>query len=151
MDVVVVMRRERDARAQAILDDVRDRSGARVVNVGDDPLEALPLMRHLREGGLVALQIDRLPQGIRGRKGVLFGRERVLPEGPLRLASLTGAPIVSVFSRRLGYMKYELIVGEPIRVARRASEVELDHAAAAILGELERFVAAHPTQWFHFE
>ena len=150
-ELLVVMRRERDAKAQALQDDARERSGTRVIHIGDDPLDALPLLSHLRKGGVVAVQMDRLPQGMRGRKVQLFGSPFEVPEGPLRLAAVSGAPIVPVFTRRLGYMEYEVELGEPIRLPRRPAEADLDAAARKVMNEMEIFVRNNPTQWFHFE
>ena len=150
-DIIVVMGRERDQRAEAFSDGVRETEGIRFIHLGDDPLDALGLASHLKKRGIVALQIDRLPPGMRGREGKLFGRPFSIPEGPLRLAALTGAPIVAVFSHRLRFMKYEVVIRGPIRVPRRPTEADLNAAAATILGHLERFVIEHPTQWFHFE
>lgn len=150
-ELLVVMRRERDARAQALQDDARERSGTRVIHIGDDPLDALPLLSHLRKGGVVAVQMDRLPRGMRGRKVELFGSPFEVPEGPLRLAAVSGAPIVPVFTRRLGYMEYEVDIGEPISLPRRPAEADLDGAARKVMNEMGIFVRNNPTQWFHFE
>ena len=35
-------------------------------------------------------------------------------------------------------------------VARHASPTDLDTAAQILADAMERFLAAHPTQWFHF-
>jgi KDO2-lipid IV(A) lauroyltransferase len=150
-ELLVVMRRERDARAQALTDAARDRAGVKIAHVGDDPLEALSLLAHLKRGGVVAMQIDRLPPGMRGLTGKLFGEPFAIPEGPLRLAGLSGAPLVPLFTRRLGYMDYDVHVCAPIHVSRRPDPAELDAAAAAVLRAMEAFVVANPTQWFHFE
>jgi len=150
-DVLLVMRKERDQGAQALQDSVRDRAGVKVVYIGDDPLDALPLLAELRKGGVVAMQMDRLPQGMRGRKSELFGTPWSVPEGPLKLAALSGAPIVPVFTLRRGYMEYEVHVTPPIHVPRRPEERDLDRAARSVLEEMEKFVRANPTQWFHFE
>jgi KDO2-lipid IV(A) lauroyltransferase len=150
-DVMVVMQRERDERAQALHDDARQGAGVRVVRLGGDPLEALPLLAHLRKGGVVAIQVDRLPKGMRGRKARLFGAPWMVPEGPLALAAVSGAPIVPAFTRRLGFLRYEVLPQPAIHVPRRPSGAELDEAAGRLMREVERFVVANPTQWFHFE
>jgi KDO2-lipid IV(A) lauroyltransferase len=150
-ELLVVMRRERDAKAQALQDDARERSGTRVIHIGDDPLDALPLLSHLRKGGVVAVQMDRLPRGMRGRKVELFGSPFEVPEGPLRLSAVSGAPVLPVFTRRLGHMEYEVEIGEPIRLPRRPAEADLDAAARKVMSEMEIFVRNNPTQWFHFE
>jgi KDO2-lipid IV(A) lauroyltransferase len=149
-DVIVVMQRERDERARAIQDAARLRTGVKVVHVGDSPLDALALVRHLRERSVIAMQIDRVPAGMRTRQTAFFGAPWHLPEGPFMLAALSGAPLLPVFTRRLGFMHYEAIVEPPIHVPRRPTPADLDHAAWRVAGAMERFVRAYPTQWFHF-
>ena len=150
-EVMVVMQRERDEVACELQDAMRKvKGGVRIVHVGDDPLASLPLMRHLREGGVVALQIDRVPAGMTARSVRLFGKGGSIPDGPLRLAQLTGVPIVPVFSARTGHRRYAVYVSEPICVPRRAEPRAIDAAAQHIADALEEFVSAHPTQWFPF-
>ncbi len=117
---------------------------------GRTPLSALPLARHVRDGGAVALQIDRIPVGLRTREVTAFGERARVPEGPLRLATLTGAPLVPVFAARTGHRKYEVAVSPPIRLARNAGDAELDAAAQTMADAMQTFVRAHPTSWFHF-
>jgi len=151
VEMVIVMNRERDARAQRIQDNVRDRAGIRFIHVGTNPLDALPLLAHLRKGGVVAIQVDRLPAGMRGRNVELFGRPWAIPEGPLMLSALSGAPIVPTFTRRLGYLAYDIDSLPPIRLPRRPSDAELGRAAQALADAMANFVRQNPTQWFHFE
>ena len=151
VEMVIVMNRERDAGAQRIQDQARNRAGIRFIHVGQDPLDALPLLAHLRRGGVIAVQIDRLPKGMRGRTVDLFGEPWAIPEGPLHLAALSGAPIVPSFTRRLGYLAYDILSLPPIRVARRPGDAELDRAAQALADAMADFVRSNPTQWFHFE
>jgi KDO2-lipid IV(A) lauroyltransferase len=148
--VMIVERAEEDAVSREIQDQARRAQGLLVAHVGDDPLSALPLMKHLRERGVVALQIDRTPPMLRARNVTMFGRPARVPEGPLRLAALTGAPIVPVFVARTGRGRYELVVRGPVRLSRSPGEAELDSAAQEIANSLSEFVRAHPTQWFHF-
>jgi lauroyl/myristoyl acyltransferase len=148
--VVVAMQRERDPGARAIQDAARLRDGVKVVHIGDGPLDALPLLGQLRRGGIVAMQIDRVPPGMRSRTVTFLGGPWRAPEGPLSLAALSGAPILPVFTRRLGFLEYEAVVSPPIWLSRRPTEGERDSAAAHMMGALERFLRANPTQWFHF-
>lgn len=149
-DVMIVMQAERDREAQRIHDEARARAGLRVAHVGSGALDGLPLLRHLRGGGVVAVQIDRAPEGSRTRAVSLFGAPFSVPEGPLSLAALTGAPILTVFTRRVGFLRYEVEVGEPLTLPRRPTAAASDAAAQALADGLERFVRANPTQWFHF-
>jgi KDO2-lipid IV(A) lauroyltransferase len=148
--LMIVEAAEHDAAANAIQDDARSTVRLRVVHVGDDPLSALPLVKHLHDGGAVALQIDRTPRTARAREVTMFGQRGRIPEGPLRLAAMTGAPIVTAFVARVGHRRYEVVVSTPIRLERAAGQDALDAAAQELAARLERFVCVHPTQWFHF-
>jgi lauroyl/myristoyl acyltransferase len=152
LPVSVVMQRERDTSA-CELNDSRRRagSGLNIVHIGDNPLGSLPLLRQLRDGGVVAMQIDRVPIGMRARAVTLFGRPGRIPEGPLRLAQLSGAPIVSVFSTRTGHRRYAVYVRQPVTLLRDAGEREITAAAQHLADGLGEFVSAHPTQWFPFD
>ncbi|MFO0741310.1 MAG: lysophospholipid acyltransferase family protein [Labilithrix sp.] len=150
LDLVLVTHAEPDASAGDIQDAARRRAGVAIARVGDDPLSSLPLLRHLQRGGVVALQLDRVVPGMRTRRADLLGEPGELPEGPFRLASLSGAPIVPIFCARRGHREYLVEVCEPVRLDRRASEAELDEAAARVGASLTRFLRAHPTQWFQF-
>jgi KDO2-lipid IV(A) lauroyltransferase len=148
--LMIAEERERDAAARAIQDEARRATGLLVAHVGKDPLSALPLAQHLRGGGVVALQVDRAPPGMRARRVRLFGAEGAIPEGPLRLAMVTGAPILPIFAARTGYREYEVVAHAPVRLSRRATDAELDAAAQALADAMQSFVRARPTQWFHF-
>ncbi len=149
-DVLVVMLAEPDEQARRVHDAVRQRGGVRVVHVGEHPLDGLPLLRHVRQGGMVAVQIDRAAPGGRGLDVELFGSAERIPEGPFRLAALSGAPIVPIFAHRVGYFRYEFSIAPPIWLNRRASAQELQAAAAVAAGTMQSFISRHPTEWFHF-
>ena len=149
-DVLVVMERERDSGAEGIQERSRKALGQNVIFVGDDPLAAMPILAHLKRGGIVALQMDRVPKGARGRRVEFLGASHELPEGPFMLAALSGAPIVVILGRRLGFLRYEIDVSEPITLPRKPTPEELDRAAAHVAGKIEAFVKRHPTDWFHF-
>lgn len=151
LQILMVMEPERNESARRIHDEARTGTGALLIaHVGHDPLASLPLLNHLRGGGVVALQVDRAPPGMKTRAVSLFGRPAALPEGPIRLAQLTGAPILPIFSARDGYRRYVVEISPPITVPRRATEAEKDAAVGAIADAMERFLRSHPTQWFHF-
>lgn len=149
-EVWVVMQRERDEHARAIQDRARERAGVRVAHIGESAFDALPLLHALRKNAVVAMQLDRVPPGSRFRVARLPGGAWRIPEGPLTLAAVSGAPILPIFTRRLGFMQYEAEVMEPIRIARKPTEEELDRAAQAMANAMHEFIRLHPTQWFHF-
>jgi KDO2-lipid IV(A) lauroyltransferase len=148
--VAIVMEAEPDPAARALHDEVRRRSGVEVLAVGGSPLDALGILRHLRGGGMVAFQIDRPAPSGRSLPATLFGSPFSVPEGPFRLAAVAGVPVLPLFSSRVGYFSYEVETGEPIVCAKPAVPAELERAARATVERMERFIQAHPTEWFHF-
>lgn len=149
-DVIIAMTREPDSEARSLHDRVRERGGVDVAHVGGHPLDALPLLRHLKSGGIVAAQLDRGSPSGRVLPVQLFNRSFEVPEGPFRLASLAGAPLVPLFARRLGYFDYEVVVSPPIDLPPRPSQELLECAAQSAADAMAAFVRETPTQWFHF-
>jgi KDO2-lipid IV(A) lauroyltransferase len=150
-DVLVVMAPEQDGSARRLHDAVRFRGGARIMHRGGHPLDALPLLSHLRRGGIIAVQLDRPMEPAASLEVKLFERAWRIPRGPFLLASSSGAPVLPVFARRLGYFDYEVTVAPAIQVHRRPDEDELRRVARRAAWVMERFLRAHPTQWFHFD
>ena len=149
-EVWVVMARERDESARQIQDRARERAGVKVAHIGESAFDALPLLHALRKNAVVAMQLDRVPPGSRARVAKLRGGTWRIPEGPMTLAAVSGAPILPIFTRRLGFMQYEAEVAEPIRIARKPTEAQLDEAAQAMGNAMYEFIREHPTQWFQF-
>ncbi|HEX6767178.1 MAG TPA: hypothetical protein VF103_16890, partial [Polyangiaceae bacterium] len=148
--VAMVMEAERDGSARALHDEVRLRSGALVLRVGERPTDGLSVLRHVRSGGVAAFQIDRSASSGRSVTASLFGRRFDVPEGPFRLAELAGAPVIPLFAVREGYFDYRVEVEAPIVLGPGSGPGALVDAARSAANALERFVRAHPTQWFHF-
>ena len=148
--LVLVKRAEADTNAGDFHDEARRRAGVEVAHVGD-PLASLPLLRHLKDGGVVALQLDRRPPGMKTRTTSLLGAPASFPEGPFRLAQLSGAPILPLFCERSGHRTYRVHVYRPRTLERRASEAAIDEVARHIGASMTEFLRSHPTQWFHFE
>jgi KDO2-lipid IV(A) lauroyltransferase len=149
--IVLVMEPEPDVRARELQDHARELAGVRVVHVGDDPLASIPLLHHLKDGGVVALQVDRGGPGMRMRRVRLLEMDGEMPEGPLRLAQASGAPLLPVFCARMGHREYLIEAHPALHVARHATDADLDATAQALADRVGSFLRAHPTQWFNFK
>jgi KDO2-lipid IV(A) lauroyltransferase len=160
IELVMAMARERNDGARRLHDEARAASGLHVTHIDGDPLASLALLHHLRRGRMVGLQLDRVPPGVRTRdvnlfagavRGAIRGAIRgTIPEGPLRLAAVSGAPVLPLFCARAGYRKYIIDVRRPIFLPRRPVEAELAAASQVLADEMSLFLQAHPTQWFNF-
>jgi KDO2-lipid IV(A) lauroyltransferase len=151
LDVMLVMQAEPDARAMRIQDHAREATGMEIAHVGESPFSSLPLLKHLKKKrGVVALQLDRVAPGMRTRRVRFLDEEGGIPEGALKLAQLTGAPILPVFCARVAHRRYLIAAYEPRVVPRRATEKDLDDVAQHLATCLTSFLREHPTQWFQF-
>ena len=149
-EVMLVMQRETNTEAGELQDYHRSERGLKVLHVGAHPTDALPLIAHLKQGGVAAMQLDRVPPNGRVIEVPLFGERFAVPEGPFRLASLSGALIVPVFARRLGFFEYELSIAEAVGLERRPSAEQLKVAAGQAIAAMQAWIERNPTQWFHF-
>ncbi len=150
LDVVVGMEGEASPAAMRVQDDIRRSAGVSVARVGTTPFDGLSLLRHLRRHGAVAVQLDRPPALGRTTTVRLFEEDFPAPAGPFVLGATAGAPVVPIFVARRGYFDYEIEIAPMIRLERKPSRQAIRGAAQVAVNELERFVRAHPTQWFQF-
>lgn len=109
------------------------------------------LLRRLRRNEMVAMVVDA---GIEDGGGVpvrFLGRATVFPEGPARLARLSGAPIIFAVAVRMPGGRFRATVCEPI-VSDRESDAadDIKRMTQAIADEFEPFVRDHPDQWYVF-
>jgi len=148
--LTIVMEPERDPGARRFHDEVRQKSGVNIAHAGDDPLAALPLLRALKEKGIVALLCDRTPPGMKTFDVILCGEPAKIPQGPFRLAQLSSAPVISLFCARAGFRNYHVVVREPVYVPRHATPDDLARAAQQVADYMTDFIRLYPTQWFHF-
>ncbi len=111
----------------------------------DGPL--LPLLRTLKRGGVAGLAGDRDITGT-GRRVDFFGYPAQLPDGHIRLAVKTGAPLVLGFSRRNADHSYRAYFLPPFHPPAQGTEQERITAGMKyILNEMELAIAQTPEQW----
>ena len=77
-----------------------------------------------------------------------FGRPARLPDGPAKLALVTGAPLLPIFMVRLPDDTFGYIVEEPIWADR--SRHSVDDVMRQIATALEGVIRQHSEQWFLF-
>jgi KDO2-lipid IV(A) lauroyltransferase len=123
---------------------LRMSQGLKIIPV-DGPM--LELFRTLRRGGVAGVAGDR---NITGDGAVVefFGAPARLPDGHVRLAMRTGAPLILGFSRRLGRDLYEARFWPHFSIPEAGTEEErLAAGMAYVVNGLEEVIRAHPEQW----
>jgi lauroyl/myristoyl acyltransferase len=127
---------------------LRKRLGARYENVGFTTIATS--LRHLRDGGCVAITCDRDIQD----KGVplpFFGVETRLPLGAVELAARTGASLMPAYVRRSG-RGFDIHFEEPLPLLDTGRPKEDAIAnAKALLARAEEWIRSDPGQWMPLE
>lgn len=130
-----------------------------IENPIDDGLTSwLALREALLNDEVVVMQGDRAVPGQKSEVvPFLHGHVR-LPTGPVRLAHLTGSPIIPVFAVPTGRGKYRVLLKDAIDVASVDAEFLADGGAAVgsralrvLADAIAEVVAANPHQWLALE
>ena len=110
----------------------------------------ISLLRSLRRKEMVAFVIDA---GIERGSGVpttFFGRETVFPDGPARLARLSGAPIVFAVAARLPGGRFRAHIEPPMCFDGSRSPEGDARCLTQLASAFERYVRRYPGQWYAF-
>lgn len=106
-----------------------------------------PLVKALRNGGIVAVVADRDIAG-NGHRTNLFGAPATLPIGPASLALMTGRPLMAAACWRVGPERFRAkawLVEAAQTGDRKADVAALTEAMAR---GFEQAIATAPEQWF---
>jgi KDO2-lipid IV(A) lauroyltransferase len=111
----------------------------------------ISLLRALRRKEIVAFVIDADVERGGGVPVTFFGRETMFPNGPARLARLSGAPIVFAVAARLPGGRFRAHVAPPILSDRSLSpEEDARCLTQRLASAFERYVRRYPGQWYAF-
>jgi KDO2-lipid IV(A) lauroyltransferase len=122
----------------------------RIVSVNEDVLAPLELLRALRRNEIVAIQGDRTYQG-RSAAVSFFGEGANFPLGPFFLSYVSGAPVLPGIVVREGWLRYRVVMGEPIELPR-TDDRDRDLVTGLLQATrfLEEVIATYHCQWLNF-
>jgi lauroyl/myristoyl acyltransferase len=105
------------------------------------------LFRALKRGEIIALPCDR-DVADHGRVVEFFGAPTRLPDGPVRVALRTGAPLIPAFSLRLPDDTFRVEI-EPALELKHTGDVEADVEAGMklVVKTMEQHISKNPEQW----
>ena len=114
----------------------------------------LELLAALRRNEIVAIQGDRVYQR-RTFDVPFFSRPTCFPVGPFLLSQVSGAPVLPAFAIRRGWLRYQVLLGDPIPAVsppakRGDDEADLYQAMSQAVRFLEKTLAAHYDQWMNY-
>jgi len=128
----------------AYLTKLRTSKGLKLIPV-DGPM--IELVRTLRRGGVAGIAGDRNVAG-EGCVVTFFGAPARLPDGHVRLALRTGAPLMLGFSRRVRHDRYEASFLPHFLIPEEGTEEERFRAGMTyVVRGLEEAIGKCPEQW----
>ncbi len=134
-------------RLDGLLNCLRGATGLTIIPNRDT---ARDVVRLLREDRMIALLGDQREKRSKAVWADLFGRSVPTSKGIVMIAMKTGAPVIPVYARREGFLKYTIVLNEPIRIERKGAPVEelIAGNAGRINAFLEQIVREDPPEWF---
>ncbi|HOX07158.1 MAG TPA: lysophospholipid acyltransferase family protein [Planctomycetota bacterium] len=145
--VLAIVQPHPNARVHRFFMSQRESLHYRVLPVG---AAALPILRHLRSNGIVALLGDR-PYGEEGVVVDFCGRPALFASGPARLALATGTPMIPAFVLRRYDDSFTIVLEPPIpHPAGGAHEDRVRRMMQDFARVLEDRVRDNPSQWLAF-
>jgi KDO2-lipid IV(A) lauroyltransferase len=111
----------------------------------------ISLLRSLRRKEMVAFVIDAGVERGGGEPVTFFGRQMMFPNGPARLARLSGAPIIFAVAARLRGGRFRAHIEPPLLSERSISpEEDARCLTQRLASAFERYVRRYPGQWYAF-
>lgn len=151
LKVHAVYKPDRFEAVERLRDRIRRQGGVVGLPVGGSGFSTLPLVKVLREGGLVGMQGDR-DFSLNGLPVPFFGRSAYFPRGPWELAAMTGAAVVVTIFFTDADGRFHARFFAPIQVdgARAARHASIEAGIRRYVAILEGLVREHPDQWYCF-
>ena len=114
----------------------------------------LELLRALRRNEIVAIQGDRVYQR-RTFEVPFFSQPTSFPLGPFLLSQVSGAAVLPAFVIRRGWLRYQVLMGDPIPAApppatRGDQDADLYEAVCQAVRFLETTLTTDYDQWMNF-
>lgn len=124
------------------------------LGVTDAPVgDGLPVWMRLRDAlaadEVVLMQADRTMPGQPGAPAPFLGGHLRMPLGPVKLARLTGAPLIPVFAVAMSPGRIRIAIEAPIEVGDSPPRTDdsPDPALVRLASVIERYVRKYPDQW----
>lgn len=148
---VHVARVVEDKPAEKLLRDRMATDRLRIVDLRNGARATIELLQALRRNEIVAIQGDRVYYPRHGAEVPFFSQPAAFPLGPFLLSQVSGAPVLPGFVIRQGWLRYRVLMGEPILPAASGDG---DAGQRAGLRQAVRFLETtlpvHYDQWVNF-
>ncbi|MBS0197019.1 MAG: lysophospholipid acyltransferase family protein [Planctomycetes bacterium] len=152
----VVFKRDSVAAFEKMRVRLHDALGVVEAPIDDGMGTLLALRDSLLNNEVVVMQGDRAVPGQRSAIVPFLHGHLRMPTGPVRLAQLTGAPIIPVFAIPKGHGKYRVLLKPPINAESEAGSANdrtstPSKALLALAASMAEVIAEYPHQWLALE
>lgn len=151
---VNVARLVEDKPAEIMLRNLMSNERLKIVDLSSGVRASLDLLQALRRNEIVAIQGDRVYR--RHSADVpFFSEPAAFPLGPFLLSQVSGAPVLPGFVIRQGWLRYRVLMGDPILpvpspATSGGGEADPQGGLRLAVGFLEKTLATHYDQWLNF-
>jgi KDO2-lipid IV(A) lauroyltransferase len=148
---VNVARVVEDNPAEQMLRDRMANERLKIVDLREGARATIDLLQALRRNEIVAIQGDRVYHARHSAEVPFFSKPASFPLGPFLLSQVSGAPVLPGFVIREGWLRYRVLMGDPILPLPSGDR---DACQRAGLCEAVRFLetalTVHYDQWLNF-
>jgi lauroyl/myristoyl acyltransferase len=151
---VNVARVVEDKPAEIMLRNLMTSERLKTVDLKGGVPATIELLQALRRNEIVAIQGDRVYQR-HTFEVPFFSQPTSFPLGPFLLSQVSGAPVLPVFVIRQGWLRYHVLMGDPIpavssRVTCGDEDAGLHEAVCQAVRFLEETLTTHYDQWMNY-
>ena len=137
------------APTNALVNRFREDKGISVIEVDESPFSAIPILKHLRQNGVVAMMGDKDFFG-NGKLISFFGKQVRFPIGPVTIAMASGAALIPAFVLKQPDGKYFGVLEEAISLTCKGSrEQAIQKNLEKIAVIYETYIQRYPDQWYN--
>jgi len=152
--VRILMDGAQNPQVTALLEALNPRARESVIDAREDATSVLLRIHEtLQAGGVVGLLADRPHAGEGTVPARLLAGTIALPEGPFRIAAVTGAPVLMIFGLLKADGTYDVYFepfAERIEIRRQHRQADIAGWAQRFAGRLEARIREAPYNWFNF-
>jgi KDO2-lipid IV(A) lauroyltransferase len=148
---VHVARVVEDKPAEKLLRDRMSNERLRIVDLRGGARATIELLQALGRNEIVAIQGDRVYHPRSSAATRFFGAIAEFPLGPFLLSQVSGAPVLPGFVVRSGWLRYRVLMGEPILPANSGNRDEDQrNGLLQAVRFLEAQLSDYYDQWVNF-
>jgi lauroyl/myristoyl acyltransferase len=147
--LAVVSLPHNSAPTNALVNRFREGKGITVIEVDASPFSSLPILRHLRKNGVVAMIGDKDFFG-NGKLISYFGKQVRFPIGPVTIAMASGAALIPAFVLKQPDGRYFGVLESAIPLTKEGSrEQAIQKNLEKIAVIFETYIQQYPDQWYN--